>query len=97
MDTAVKEVVGHYIGGQLVSGSSGRFGDVYNPATGEVVASVASMSESEVYKAVEAGKSALRLTSPYSIETRRKWLEDIRDAHDYIENRKQMGKVVVIP
>ena len=24
-------------------------------------------------------------------------MEDIRDAHDYIENRKQMGKVVVVP
>ena len=61
-----------YIGGRWSESPDGNTFDVYNPATGEVVASVASMSESEVYKAVEAGKSALRLTSPYSIETRRK-------------------------
>ena len=30
----------HYINGQRVSGSSGRFGDVFNPATGEVQARV---------------------------------------------------------
>ena len=36
MGAAVKEVVGHYIGGQAVAGTSARFGDVFNPATGEV-------------------------------------------------------------
>ena len=41
MDKAVKEEVGHYIGGRVVSGSSGRYGDVYNPATGEVARQVA--------------------------------------------------------
>ena len=24
-------------------------------------------------------------------------MEDIRDAHEYLEHRKQMGKVVVVP
>ena len=24
-------------------------------------------------------------------------MEDIREAHEYIENRKQIGKVVVVP
>ena len=30
----------HYINGQRVSGRSGRFGDVFNPATGEIQARV---------------------------------------------------------
>ena len=28
--------IGHFIGGKPVAGSSGRFADVFNPATGEV-------------------------------------------------------------
>ena len=52
MDTAVKEEVGHYIGGRVVSGSSGRYGDVYNPATGEVARQVALASAEEVRHAI---------------------------------------------
>ena len=32
---------GHFIAGEAVKGTSGRFGDVFNPATGEVQAKVA--------------------------------------------------------
>ncbi len=52
MDAAVKQMVGHYIGGKAVEGTSGRFGDVYNPATGAVTKSVALASASEVDAAV---------------------------------------------
>ena len=30
----------HFIGGKHVNGTSGRFGDVFNPSTGEVQAKV---------------------------------------------------------
>lgn len=43
----------HYINGQRVSGSSGRFGDVFNPATGEVQACVPLASKEELDAAVE--------------------------------------------
>ena len=33
--------IGHFIGGKTVKGTSGRFGDVFNPNTGEVQAKVA--------------------------------------------------------
>ncbi len=33
--------IGHFIGGKEVKGASGRFGDVFNPNTGEVQAKVA--------------------------------------------------------
>ena len=33
--------IGHWINGKLVPGKSGRFAEVYNPATGEVQAHVA--------------------------------------------------------
>src|SRR4051812_46712531 len=44
----------HFIAGQHVKGASGRFGDVFDPATGEVQAKVAFASRAEVRKAVEA-------------------------------------------
>ena len=43
----------HYINGQRVSGRSGRFGDVFNPATGEVQSRVPLASKEEFDAAVE--------------------------------------------
>lgn len=48
----------HWINGKHVEGTSGRFGDVYNPATGEVVAQVPLASTAELNAAVEAAKAA---------------------------------------
>src|SRR5882724_6961000 len=44
----------HFIGGEHVAGASGRFGDVFNPATGEVQARVPFASRAELRQAVEA-------------------------------------------
>ena len=44
--------IGHFIGGKEVKGASGRFGDVFNPNTGEVAAKVALAGKSEVEKAI---------------------------------------------
>ncbi len=48
----------HFIGGRHVEGASGRFGDVYNPATGEVTANVPLASRAELDKAVAVAKNA---------------------------------------
>ena len=48
----------HYINGQKVEGTSGRFGDVFNPATGEVAARVPLASSSETASAIEAAAAA---------------------------------------
>src|SRR5580698_6819850 len=56
-DRKVREVQ-HWIHGQLVAGTSGRFGDVYNPATGEVQAKVAMATAAEVNTAVDAAAAA---------------------------------------
>ena len=40
--------IGHWINGKLVKGTSGRFSDIYNPATGEVQARVALASPAEL-------------------------------------------------
>ena len=57
--TTVREL-GHAIGGAAVAGTSGRFGDVYDPASGVVTARVAFASEAEIDAAVAAAKGAFR-------------------------------------
>jgi len=41
-------IIGHWINGKHVAGTSGRFADVFNPATGEVQARVALASKAEL-------------------------------------------------
>jgi malonate-semialdehyde dehydrogenase (acetylating)/methylmalonate-semialdehyde dehydrogenase len=50
--------IGHFIGGKRVAGTSGRFGDVYNPSTGAVQAKVALATQAELRAAVENAKAA---------------------------------------
>ena len=50
--------IGHFINGARVPGTSGRFADVYNPATGEVQARVALASAAEIDTAVKGAAIA---------------------------------------
>ncbi len=50
--------VGHFIGGKSVAGSSGRWGDIAQPAKGEVAGRVAFASAAEVDTAVAAARRA---------------------------------------
>jgi malonate-semialdehyde dehydrogenase (acetylating)/methylmalonate-semialdehyde dehydrogenase len=50
--------VGHFIGGKVVKGTSGRQGDVFNPNTGEVQAKVALASKADVEAAVANAAAA---------------------------------------
>ena len=53
--------IGHWINGKLVPGTSGRFTDVFNPATGEVQARVALATVAELNAAVdEAAKAQVK-------------------------------------
>src|SRR3979409_585676 len=50
--------IGHFIGGKVVAGTSGRHGDVFNPNTGEVQAKVALAKHSEVEHAIAVAEAA---------------------------------------
>ncbi len=53
--------IGHWINGKLVPGTSGRFSDIYNPATGEVQARLALATVAELTHAIdEAAKAQLK-------------------------------------
>ncbi|MFY7853115.1 MAG: aldehyde dehydrogenase family protein, partial [Brevundimonas sp.] len=50
--------IAHFIDGASFTGASGRFGDVFNPNTGEVQARVQLATEGEVDRAVQAAQAA---------------------------------------
>ncbi len=50
--------IGHFIGGKEVKGTSGHFGDFFNPNTGEVQARVALAAKSEVENAIANAQAA---------------------------------------
>jgi malonate-semialdehyde dehydrogenase (acetylating)/methylmalonate-semialdehyde dehydrogenase len=50
--------IGHFIGGKEMQGGSGRFGDVFNPNTGEVQAKVAFAKKAEVEQAIANADAA---------------------------------------
>ena len=56
-DRQVRQIQ-HWINGQMVAGTSGKCGDVYNPASGEVQAKVALATAAEVDAAVAAAAGA---------------------------------------
>src|SRR5215475_8543186 len=58
-DNAMREI-GHFVGGKEVKGTSGRFGDVFNPNTGEVQAKVAFASMAEVGASIANAELAQR-------------------------------------
>ena len=50
--------IGHFIGGKAVKGGSGRFGDVFDPNTGEIQAKVTLARHSEVEHAIANAQAA---------------------------------------
>jgi malonate-semialdehyde dehydrogenase (acetylating)/methylmalonate-semialdehyde dehydrogenase len=50
--------IGHFVGGKEVTGGSGRFGDVFNPNTGDVQAKVALAKRAEVEHAIAVAAAA---------------------------------------
>ena len=50
--------IGHFVGGKIVNGTSGRFGEVFNPNTGEVAAKVALASKTEAENAIANAEAA---------------------------------------
>ena len=63
----------HYIGGEHVKGTSGRFSDVYNPATGEVQAKCPLASTEEFGKAV--GADAYCRDAAVAVETAKDFMK----------------------
>jgi len=67
--TEVKELT-HYIDGKMIAGKSGRFQEVFNPATGEVIAKVPLASVEEVKYAIKKAEAAFPAWRDLSVAKR---------------------------
>src|SRR6266480_2913591 len=92
--------ISHFINGKRVQGSSGRGGDVFNPATGEKVRRVAFASAAEVDAAVQAARAAFPAWAATPPLTRArimfKFLELLHREHDALARliTDEHGKVM---
>ena len=74
--------IGHWINGKLVAGTSGKFADVFNPATGEVQARVALASVEELDAAVaDAAKAQVTWGATNPQRRARVMMEMVRLLH----------------
>ncbi|WP_031507548.1 CoA-acylating methylmalonate-semialdehyde dehydrogenase [Streptomyces megasporus] len=76
--------IGHWIDGKPVDGTSGQYGPVHDPATGEQPSRVALASTEEVDRAVAAAKEAYRTWKDVSLAKRTAILfryRELLDAH----------------
>jgi malonate-semialdehyde dehydrogenase (acetylating)/methylmalonate-semialdehyde dehydrogenase len=69
----------HFIDGERVPGESNRFGDIYNPATGQVIAHAPYASAHEVRKVVASAKAAFPAWSATPAAQRARILFRYRD------------------
>nr|MDQ2696544.1 CoA-acylating methylmalonate-semialdehyde dehydrogenase [Pseudomonadota bacterium] len=86
------ETLQHYISGQRVDGESGRFSDVFNPATGEVKAKVPLATNAEVEKAVNAAREAFPTWSGTSPLRRARIMNRFRDLLE--KNADQLAAII---
>jgi malonate-semialdehyde dehydrogenase (acetylating)/methylmalonate-semialdehyde dehydrogenase len=86
------QVISHFIGGQVVEGTSGRFGNVYNPALGKLTARVAFAGKAEVDKAVEVAASAFPNWAAMPPLRRARILNRFREL--MLENQNRLASVI---
>ncbi|UCH73639.1 MAG: aldehyde dehydrogenase family protein, partial [Rhodospirillales bacterium] len=86
------ETLYHFIGGARVEGTSGRFGDILNPATGEVQARAPYANADEVDRAVQAACKAFPDWSTASASRRSQVLFKFRDL--LVRNMDTLAEIV---
>ncbi|NMM44492.1 CoA-acylating methylmalonate-semialdehyde dehydrogenase [Rhodospirillaceae bacterium KN72] len=86
------DTIPHFIGGTPVSGTSGRTGDVFNPATGEVVAKVAYASRAEVDAFVKKAVAAHEIWSNTPSPKRASVIFRMREL--VVANRDKLAEVL---
>jgi malonate-semialdehyde dehydrogenase (acetylating)/methylmalonate-semialdehyde dehydrogenase len=86
------EQIDHWIGGKRVPGTSGRFGPVFNPATGEQSGAVALADGNEVDHAVEVARAAATEWGGTSLSARAVTLFRLRELLD--QHRGELAALV---
>lgn len=83
-----------YINGQWVNADSGKTFDVFNPATGDVIAKVADMGAAETARAINAAEAAQAAWAALPARTRCNRLE--RWYQVILDNRKELGHIMTL-
>ncbi len=83
----------NYINGNWTDGDSGSF-PVYNPATGEVLATVPKVSENQVWAAVDDAETAFLSWSRETAETRSNHLRRLYDL--ILEKEEDLGQTITL-
>lgn len=89
MDFGYKKL---YIDGKLVDAASGEKKQVICPASEESVAEVAWARKKDADLALEAAQAAFKKWSKLSVNTRKKWMDELRDA--VIKREDEIRKAV---
>jgi len=84
--------LGHWIGGKLVAGESGRTGPVYNPAIGEQTHEVDFASVAEVDLAIETAREAFASWRRTSLSKRADIMFGIRET--FHEHRADIARLI---
>ena len=91
-EVAASPTVTHWINGRPVPSTSGRTGNIYNPATGEIIGQVAFASSAEVDHAVAAAKSAFVNWRSTPLSRRAEVMFRMRDV--IVQNRQRIAEVI---
>jgi malonate-semialdehyde dehydrogenase (acetylating)/methylmalonate-semialdehyde dehydrogenase len=91
-EIAATATVTHWINGKSVPSTSGRTGNVYDPATGEIIAQVAFASREEVDHAVAAASAAFAGWRSTPLSRRAEVMFRLRDL--IVQNRQRIAGVL---
>jgi malonate-semialdehyde dehydrogenase (acetylating)/methylmalonate-semialdehyde dehydrogenase len=91
-DATTLPLTPHFIDGELYDGTSGRFGDVYNPATGRQARRVALANAADVNRAVAAAAAAFPAWAAAPPLRRARVLDRFRELVD--RNLKSLAAVI---
>src|SRR5918999_2329004 len=90
--TTELKTIGHWIGGKVVAGESGRTGPVYNPATGEQTGEVDLATVGEVDAAVAAAREAFGSWRRVSLAKRAELMFNTRELVH--ERREEAARIL---
>ncbi|MBP5857875.1 CoA-acylating methylmalonate-semialdehyde dehydrogenase [Marivibrio halodurans] len=86
------ETLQHFIGGKYVAGESGRFGDVFNPSTGEVSGKLPYATTAEVDAAVRNSQAAAEEWGKTAVPKRSAVIFKMREL--MVARREQLAEVL---
>ena len=88
------KIINHWINGELKNSTSERFGEVFNPATGEVVSSVPMGNLKDLETAVESASKAFETWSQTSVTKRAQVFFKYKDLLE--ENRQELIELITL-